>query len=278
MKKRLARILGVYWLLDGLLTLTFGKAFVRLFRFGSRSSPYRQVIDWLLHLPGWQLRVGGLAEALLGLAALRQAPFSVREIYRTIAGGYAAIDPQWREWLYQGAHRDFDEALARVLPVGGDVLDLGSGIGANLARLRELDLPFGSYTGVDQSDAMLRQARGKFSDVQNAQFLQRSLITDALPDGPYDLITSTWVLEHLPDTRPVINMAWEQLRPGGHMVLLFETEGSTLADRLLAGMYPSLSLRRIPAAEIRSYPGKTTIERYQGVFGELTLVMIAKPE
>lgn len=278
MKKRLTRILGVYWLLDGLLTLSLGKAFVHLFRFGSRSNPYRQVIDWLLHLPGWQLRAGGLAEALLGLAALRQAPFSVREIYRTIAGGYAAIDPQWREWLYQGAHRDFDEAVARVLPVGGDVLDLGSGIGANLARLRDMNLSFGSYTGVDQSGAMLQQARGKFSDVQNAQFLQRNLITDALPDGPYDLITSTWVLEHLPDTRPVISKAWEQLRPGGHMVMLFETEGSTLADRLLAGIYPSLSLRRIPAAEIRSYPGKTTIERYQGVFGELTLVMIAKPE
>lgn len=47
-------------------------------------------------MPGWKVRLGGAAEAALGLVVLRQAPLDVQTVYRNVADGYAAIDPGYR--------------------------------------------------------------------------------------------------------------------------------------------------------------------------------------
>lgn len=164
------RWLGAYFLLDGLLTLIFGRKYVRLFRFGGRESLYRRIITLLLDLPSWQLRGAGAAETVLGLAVLGKAPLEVYTLYRLVAPGYAAIDPGWRDWFYPQAHEAFDRAISSSLVPDGKVLDLGCGVGANLARLKVLQLPFGSYTGVDLTDAMLRQAIKRYGNIPHVRF------------------------------------------------------------------------------------------------------------
>ena len=199
MNKQLMRWMGAYFLLDGLLTLSFGRKYVRPFRFGRRTSPYRRMIEWLLDLPAWQLRGAGAAEAALGLAVLSRAPLDVPGLYRLVAAGYAAIDPGWRQWFYPQAHQAFDRALSNGFTQDGDVLDLGCGVGANLARIRAMGLPLGSYTGVDLSTAMLRHAKERYGNIPHVSFQPLDLMSAPLPEGPYDLVLSTWVFEHLPD-------------------------------------------------------------------------------
>jgi len=279
MNKKLIRWLGAYFLLDGLLALFFGRKYVRIFRFGSDESLYRRLINKLLEVPSWQLRGAGIAEAGLGLAVLYRFPPEVSALYRLIAPGYAAIDPGWRRWFYPQAHAAFDRELTKALPKDGDVLDLGCGVGANMARIEAMQLPFRSYTGVDLTDAMLRRANQRYGGLPQVWFQQLDLMSDPLPGGPYDLIISTWVFELLPDPVQVAEKAWQQLKPGGRMVLLFESRTSSLLSRIAERAYPLMNASLVDETEYKSFPGQVVREdHFSGPLGDLTLMVIEKSD
>lgn len=66
--RRLIQFLGASMLADGLLLLTFGRRYIRIWRFGPPSNPCRRGLDWLIEWPPWLLRCLGLAEASIGVA------------------------------------------------------------------------------------------------------------------------------------------------------------------------------------------------------------------
>jgi SAM-dependent methyltransferase len=276
MKKKFLRSAGVFMLLDATFLILFGHRYVERTRFGSEGNPYYRLMSWFLQWPDWLLRLAGLAEAGLGLAVLGSAPLQVRSLYGRIAGAYSVIDTAWREWLYRDAHRQFDRAMAQSLPADGRVLDLGAGTGANLGRLLALGLPFASYTGVDLTGEMLEQARQKYGHLPNVHFRQLDLMSDALPEGPYNLIVSTWALEHMPDPVHVVEKAWGELQTGGHMVLLFEAEADNWYSRLEDRVLDFFSARQVREEEIRRFPGLQRRESYDGAFGRLALVVLEK--
>lgn len=278
MKNALLRGLGAYFLVDGLSTLVFGRKYVRLYRFGPRTSLYRRMMERLLDWPAWQLRSAGAGEAFLGTVLLSQAPLDVQTLYRNLAGGYAAIDPGWREWFYPEAHDAFDRAVRQYLPDGGDVLDLGSGVGANIARIRAMDLPYGSYTGVDLTEEMINHAEDRYGQLPGVRFQQLDLMRDPLPSGSFDLIVCTWVFEHLEDPVAVARKAWERLKPGGHMVLLFEAEADTWLSRLIDSIYPFFSASLVRDEEVQRMPGIRSDRRFSGPFGDLALTVAQKPD
>lgn len=272
------RAIALYMLLDGSSTVVFGKRYLRLYRYVPGGALFRAVIDWLGRWPAWALRLAGAAEACLGYMILRRAPFEVPELYRAVAATYAAVDPEWRRWFYVDAHRDFDRHLTDFLSDGGRVLDLACGAGANLARITDLDLPYDSYTGVDLTPAMLAQAQRKFGKLSHVVFHQMDLLSDPLPGGDYDLIISTWAFEHLPDPARAVQKAWERLRPGGHMLLLFEVVGHGPISGLIRRTYPLLSVRPVDRDLVRQFPGLERFQRFTGPIGDLGLVIIEKPE
>jgi SAM-dependent methyltransferase len=279
MNKKLLRLAGVYFLMDGLLTLFLGRKYVGFFRFGGRRSPYNKMIKWLLDLPRWQLRGAGAIEAGLGLVVLDQAPLDVPALYRAVAPCYAAIDPGWRKWFYPRAHEAFDRELSSGLSQAGDVLDLGCGVGANLARIKDMQLSFDSYIGLDLSEAMLQHARKRYGDLPNVEFLQLDLMNDPLPEGPYDTIISTWVFELLPDPVLVAEKAWEVLKTGGRMVLLFEAKTDSILSRVINRLYPFLSAHLVEEDQYRRFPGSLfSEEHFSGPVGDLTLLVLEKPE
>lgn len=278
MKKNLIRLAGAYFLVDGLSTLFYGRRYIQLYQFGRSTSLYHKMIAWLLNLPIWQLRGAGAVEAFLGLVVIGKAPMDVISFYRFVAAGYAAIDPGWRNWFYRDGHNAFDRALSHRLSQGGDVLDLGCGIGANLARLTSLKLPFNSYTGLDLTDAMLEQAIKRYGNLPNVIFKQADLMRDQIPDGPYDLIISTWVFEHLPDPVLVAEKAWERLRPGGQMALLFETRTHFPLSKVINLLYASIGAHLLSEDEYHRFPGRIVTENhFWGLLGELTLLVLVKP-
>jgi SAM-dependent methyltransferase len=222
------------------------------------------------------VRLFGALEAGVGLAALGRTPVEVRALYGVWVRLYDPVSLLWRNWLYPDLHRAFDRALAVCLPRGGRVLDLGCGTGANLERLLALDLPFGSYTGVDLTAEMLARARDKFGDLPNVSFQQLNLLTDPLPEGSFDLVVSTWVFSHLPEPERVVEKALARLRPGGHVILLFLAETGTWLDRLINPVLGFFSARPLPEEVYRRFPNLTSAERFGG--GTTALVVLRKPE
>ena len=293
-KRKLLRVPGGLLLLNGILLLALGRAYVRAWQIGPAKSVYRQVMDWFSRRPGSLLRALGAAEAGLGLVALDETSVGVRSLYRIVARFYDRIAPVWTDWGYRQAYVALDRAYADYLPDGGHILDLGCGTGANLERLLSLDLPFerltdpagstgragsfGSYTGVDLSEDMLAHARAKFESLPNVRFEQLDLAVEPLPEGPFDLIVSTWAFEHLAEPTRVATKAWERLRPGGHMVLLFEVETNAWRDRLIDPVWRFFSAHLFHEEEYRHIPGVISLRRIPGIGPTLALLVSRRSE
>jgi SAM-dependent methyltransferase len=276
MKQKLQRLAGLSMIADGLLLFLFGRRYGRLWRLGVEEGLYFRIVHRFTALPGWLLRLLGLGEVMAGVKVLGSVPLSVAGVYGAMAGSYSVIDTRWRNWFYIDAHREFDAALAKYLPPDGRVLDLGAGTGANLGRLLEMELPFAAYTAVDTTEAMLEQARLKYGHVPQATFHQLDLMTDPLPAGTFDLIVSTWALEHMDDPALVVDKAWRRLAPGGHMALLFEVAADNFYSHLENRVLGFFDAAQVPTAVVRQMPGLIQFDPYGGPFGKLALAVLAK--
>ncbi len=274
--ERLLRVTGLSMIVDGILLALAGRRYAWMWHLGTEKGAYYEAVQWFASIPQWLLRLIGLAEAAAGVKVLGRAPLTVSAVYNSLAGAHSTVDTSWRDWLYAGAHRDFDNMLAIYLPPDGQILDLGVGTGANLGRLLQMDVPFASYTGVDRTEAMLEQARAKYSHLSAVQFQQLDLEQDPLPEGPFDLIISSWVLEHLDEPVAVVEKAWWQLRPGGHIVLLFEVEDEGWYSRLENRALGFFAAQQVPAEAVAQFPGLQRLDRYSGPFGQLALVVLEK--
>jgi SAM-dependent methyltransferase len=276
MKEKLLRLAALSTIADGILLALFGRRYARLWRLGTEEGAYYRIARWFATRPQWLLRLLGLGEVAAGVKVMGRAPLSVPSIYNTLAVPYSAIDTWWRGWLYAEAHRAFDGAIAWYLPEDGEVLDLGAGTGANLGRLLEMGIPFASYSGVDHTEGMLEQARAKYAHLPQVHFRQLDLVREPLPKGRFDLIVSTWALEHIAQPGDVVGKAWQHLRPGGHMVLLFEVEGTGWYSELVNRVLGFFDAQQVADVTVKQFPGLKRYEIYSGPFANLAFVLLEK--
>lgn len=113
-------------------------------------------------------------------------------------------DLEWRLAHLPWRHRVL---LRRYRVRGGRVLDFGCGDGVFAIALA---LQGASVTGYDHSRAAIAQARRFAGDAAFGH--------DALPDGPFDWIFCTQVLEHLPDDGSVVAALVTRLKAGGRLI------------------------------------------------------------
>lgn len=101
---------------------------------------------------------------------------------------------------------DWLEAEASLGPQFS-LLDIGCGPGVFAHMIREHPALGGrvSYTGVDQSENAIGYCRERFDG--KAAFLCRDVLRDGLPEGPFDVIVSHEVVEHLPHYRALVAMS-----------------------------------------------------------------------
>jgi SAM-dependent methyltransferase len=74
---------------------------------------------------------------------------------------------------------------------------------------------YGHVTAYDLSIVSIAKARESFPDVE---FQTRDVMADP-PDGEYDLVVSSEVIEHIQDQRRFINNLVAVTKPSGHLVL-----------------------------------------------------------
>ncbi|MBI1844617.1 MAG: methyltransferase domain-containing protein [Actinobacteria bacterium] len=103
------------------------------------------------------------------------------------------------------------------IPVGGRVVDLGSGGGFDCFVAAQLVGPTGSVIGVDMTPAMLDRSRRVANELglHHVEFRQGILETLPVADGWADVVISNGVLNLVADKARVLAEAHRVLRPGG---------------------------------------------------------------
>ena len=151
----------------------------------------------------------------------------------------AALDGRAIEEFYASGQADIDRARAWCVedlgaaPEGGRALDIGAGLGRlTLAMARHAR----EVVGFDPAPTMLEKARARAAETgaTNAAFV------GALPEGPFDWISSYIVFQHIPPA-----------------------DGLVLLERALAGAAPRafLTLHIAAWTDARVAPSRTLVSR-----------------
>jgi SAM-dependent methyltransferase len=101
--------------------------------------------------------------------------------------------------------------------VGSRVLDLGAGPGYATTDLAEIVGPTGKVVAVERSSNFLRalEERSRERSLANVETHELDLMTDNLPEGPYDFSWCRWVASFLTDPALLIQKLAAVMRPGG---------------------------------------------------------------
>ncbi len=94
-----------------------------------------------------------------------------------------------------------------------DVLEVGCGTGVVLAQLQRL-FPDGRLIGMDLFEEGLKFARQRFQGT-----LIQGDVFQHFFEQPFDLIGAFDVIEHLDDDEKILRRFWQEIRPGGHLIV-----------------------------------------------------------
>lgn len=109
-------------------------------------------------------------------------------------------------------------SLGQLKP-GEDVVDCGSGAGADSLIAAQMVAPGGRVIGVDMTPEMLSKARRNAleSGMTNVEFREGYLESLPVPDGWADVIISNGVLNLVPDKEAALLEMYRVLKPGGRI-------------------------------------------------------------
>jgi ubiquinone/menaquinone biosynthesis C-methylase UbiE len=132
------------------------------------------------------------------------------------------FDSKAREWDSNPVFLDRADKIAAAIQAAVPLnramraLDYGCGTGLLSFPLKDA---LGHITLKDSSAGMLAVLREKIAaqGVQNMTLRQADLASEETPDDRYDLIYTSMVLHHIPDTAGILATFHTLLNPGGHL-------------------------------------------------------------
>lgn len=104
---------------------------------------------------------------------------------------------------------------------GDAAVDIGCGPGQLVRALAQRVGPSGRVLGIDPSAAMIDYATGRAKALSNCRFEAGTAQSLNLPDASVDVVTSTFVMHHIPEAERAAALAhmFRVLRPGGRLLL-----------------------------------------------------------
>ncbi|HEX8709602.1 MAG TPA: class I SAM-dependent methyltransferase [Pyrinomonadaceae bacterium] len=157
------------------------------------------------------------------------APF-VRQRYNRLAGFFVFF-----EWLFLLPPGIRAKVVSRLeLKPGNSVLEVGCGTGRNLTPLVQAVGAGGTVYGLDLSDGMLAEARelSARKGWSNVTLIRADAAEYVLPE-PVDGVIFSLSYAVIPAHREALRQAWEQLRPGGRLVIMDARLPAGLVGKLL---------------------------------------------
>jgi len=105
---------------------------------------------------------------------------------------------------------------------GATVLDIGCGTGRNFAGLIQRVGPTGRLIGLDYSEGMLAQARGRAERAGwgNVELIHSDAATLEGVSEPVDAVVSVWCMGIVHDIEAALHRAVAVLRPGGRLAIM----------------------------------------------------------
>jgi ubiquinone/menaquinone biosynthesis C-methylase UbiE len=154
----------------------------------------------------------------------------VRRRYDQLASFFVVFE--WLFLLPPGIRR---KTVARMeLKAGSRAMEIGCGTGRNLSELSRAVGAEGHVYGVDLSEGMLQVAR-RLCDESGLPNVTLAA-ADAAQYAPPELVDGVlFSLSYavMPHHREVLRQAWQQLRPGGHLVIMDAKVPSNVAGRII---------------------------------------------
>jgi SAM-dependent methyltransferase len=125
---------------------------------------------------------------------------------------------QDRHWWFAARRQILGEQLhALRLPADAEILEVGSGTGANLALLAE----FGRVTGLEMSAEAIASARGRGLEQPGRVTLHQGRCPEDLASlqQRFDLVCLFDVLEHIENDQGALSALRACLKPGGRILI-----------------------------------------------------------
>jgi erythromycin 3''-O-methyltransferase len=174
--------------------------------------------------PGWTRANARHAAAMLRLG---RTPATI--VYDSIGPDFfLALDEGWLNLgLWEGDGGDPSEApvavrrlvsrLAAEIPRGGDVLDVGNGLGAQDPLITEVTSPR-RLTALNLTLSQLRAGRDRLAEA-GATAVNGDASTMPFADAAFDAVISVEAAFHFPSRRRFFAEAFRVLRPGGVLTM-----------------------------------------------------------
>ena len=213
------------------------------------TEPEEELVDFNAHAAGYS--------AAWGIPAVRAA-----------GGRYDAFVRVKVGWLL----KDLSRRPVRTSPPGDaeNLLDFGCGTGEFLQILRNEGYE-GTLEGCDVSEAMLEEAKKRWTQGSIPIFHTVDRNGEGLPPNTYDVVSACCVFHHIPKSArsAVLAVLVRMLKPGGRLVV-FEHNPSNPATRWIVKRTPvDRNVTLLPAAEIEdgmASCGLTDIRRRNMLF------------
>lgn len=122
------------------------------------------------------------------------------------------MEVQENNWWFQGKRRIVDDFLERYAIRGGNLLDVGCGMGLTFSDLRN----YGEGYGIDMEKAAVEYCQSRFPD-NLRDHIRLGSLPDGIPfdDRMFDTIVALDVLEHIEDDMKALNRICDLLGDGG---------------------------------------------------------------
>ena len=103
------------------------------------------------------------------------------------------------------------------ITIGSRVLDLGAGPGYAAVDLADIVGPTGEVVALERSSNFVRamEERCRSRALHNVRVHELDLMTDQLPEGPYDFSWCRWVASFVTDPALLVQKLRQVMRPGG---------------------------------------------------------------
>ena len=139
---------------------------------------------------------------------------TAKEQFEDVRLGYDLAAPIYDAWGWQQVWRQ--KEYPRVVKAidacfsSPRILDLGCGTGAFAVASKRL---YGTYTGIDGSQEMIRKAGEK--NLPNATFFEGSILDWPCPTAAFDVVVCLRVVNHIADVTALASKARQALVHGG---------------------------------------------------------------